>query len=108
MANDTSGKPAEGEIIQIPKVSPISGRVTVHRDSGLGRLLFGNFGGLIVFLMAVALPVLPLILMVMLLRQPDIGSTGLSWVWISMLVITELLALLVSFGLVRSVLEGEA
>ncbi len=65
-------------------------------------------GSLLVFLMAAALPIFPLVLIVLLLRQPDTGPNGLTWLWISMGVITELIAFLVAYGLVRSVLEAEA
>jgi hypothetical protein len=100
-----SEAPKKGEIVKIPAISSIAGRVTVHRDGG--KALWAR-SGILVFLMALALPVLPLVLLVLLLRQPDTGPNGLIWVWVTMIVITELIALLVAYGLVRTVLESDA
>lgn len=96
--------PKKGEIIQIPAISSISGRVAVHHDGG--KSLWAN-SGILVFLMALALPVLPLVLLVLLLRQPDTGPAGLIWVWATMIIITETIALLVAYGLVRTMLESD-
>ncbi len=104
---DSDETPAQGAHVDIPKISSIAGRVAVHNDS-LGRALWMRGGSLLVFLMAAALPIFPLVLIVLLLRQPDTGPNGLTWLWISMGVITELIAFLVAYGLVRSVLEAEA
>jgi hypothetical protein len=107
MATQSNEAPKQSEIVKIPEISSIAGRVRVHRDSGLGRLFFGGTGSLLVFVMAAVLPIVPLILLFLLLRQPDVGSSGLAWVWISMIVITEAIALLAAIGIVRSVIEGD-
>jgi hypothetical protein len=105
--SETNEMPAQGAHVDIPKISSIAGRVAIHNDN-LGRAMWTRGGSLLVFLMAAALPILPLVLVVLLLRQPATGPHGLTWLWISMGVITELIAFLVSYGLVRSVLEAEA
>jgi hypothetical protein len=105
MAN-TDSPPQKGEIIPIPKVSSIAGRVAVHSDPG--KSLWNTAGSLLVFLMALAIVLLPLVLLFMLLRQPDTVSAGLAWLWISLMVITGALGFLVAYGIVRSVLEADA
>ena len=104
MATDEA--PKQGQHIDIPAVSSISGNVAMHADRG--RTLWASFGPVGVFLMALALPVLPLVLLFLLLRQPDTATNGLAWLWISMMVITGAIAFLVAYGLVRSVLEADA
>ncbi len=95
----------KGEIISIPKVSSIAGHVSVHND--MGQTLWKRGGSLVVFLMALALPLSPLLLLVMLIQQPDVQTYHLSWLWITMGVITEPIAILTAYGLVRFVAEGE-
>jgi hypothetical protein len=102
---DTDTTP-KGEIIAIPQVSSIAGRVAVHSDPG--RSLWKTGGSLLVFLMALAVVLLPLVLLFMLLRQPDTATAGLTWLWLSLMVITGALGFLVAYGIVRSVLEADA
>ncbi len=102
----TQDAPKKGEIVAIPKISSIAGRVAVHADPG--RSLWKVLGSGIVFLMALAVVLLPLVLLFLLLRQPDTGPNGLTWVWISLMVITGTLGFLVAYGIVRSVLESDA
>ena len=97
----------QGAHVDIPAVSSISGQVAMHNDS-VARALWTRGGSLFVFAMAAALPILPLVLLVLLLRESLTNANGLFWLWIAMGVITELIAFLVAYGLVRSVLEGEA
>jgi hypothetical protein len=106
MAKTEDAPNPKGEIIAIPTVSSIAGGVVVHRDPG--RSLWKTGGSLIVFLMALAIVLLPLVLLFLLLRQPDTGPSGLTWVWISLMVITGALGFLVAYGIVRSVLEADA
>jgi hypothetical protein len=102
----TSQLPNEGEHVDIPAVSSISGGVAMHTDRG--RALWSSLGPLVVFLLALTLVALPLVLLFLLLRQPDTGPNGLTWVWVSMMVITGALAFLVAYGIVRSVLEADS
>jgi hypothetical protein len=102
----TDAAPIKGEIIAIPEISSIAGRVAVHADPG--RSLWKVAGSGLVFLMALAVVLLPLVLLFLLLRQPDTGPNGLTWVWISLMVITGTLGFLVAYGIVRSVLESDA
>lgn len=95
-----------GEHVDIPKVSSIAAGVRI-RENRLGRALWSRGGSIVVFVMASILPLAPVLLLVLLLRQPDAGSSGLTWVWVTMGVITEAIAFLVAYGLVRSVLEAE-
>lgn len=105
MAN-TDGPAKKGEIVAIPQISSIAGRVAVHGDPG--RSLWKTAGSLLVFLMALAIVLLPLVLLFLLLRQPDTATAGLTWLWISLMVITGALGFLVAYGIVRSVLEADA
>ncbi len=93
-----------GEHIDIP--AHVAANITMARDAS-GRALWVNGGGLVVFLMAAVLPIVPLVLLVLLFRQPDTATAGLSWLWITMAVITGLIAFMVANGLIRSVLEAE-
>lgn len=104
--SEAKEKPALGEHIDIPKVSSISGRVAVHNDSG--RTLWGVPSQLIVFVMAAALFILPVVLLFLLLRQPDTATHGLTWLWIAMLFITGPIAYMVASGMVRSILEANS
>ncbi len=106
MADAESAPTKKGEIVAIPAVSSIAGRVAVHSDPG--RSLWKSGGSVLVFLMALAVVLLPLVLLFLLLRQPDTGSSGLTWVWISLMVITGALGFMVAYGIVRSVLEADA
>jgi hypothetical protein len=99
MADTT--KPAQGAHIDIPAVSSISGRVAMRRDTG--RSLWSVGGSAILFLMALAVFLLPIGLLFGLLFH---DSHGLAWIWIGMMIVTGLIAALVAFGIVRSVLEG--
>lgn len=103
----TGSQPAEGQRIVIPKISSISRRTAVHNDS-LSRALWARGGSLMTFLMALALPILPIVLLFQLLNQRDTGPNGLAWVWITMLVVTGLISCLAAYGIIRSVLENEA
>lgn len=102
----TDEAPKQGAHVDIPKVSSIAGRVAVHADTG--KSLWNVAGSSVVFLMALAVVLLPLVLLFMLLRQPDTGPNGLTWVWITLMMITGALGFLVAYGIVRSVLESEA
>ncbi len=102
---DTQEQPKKlGEHIDIP--THVAANITVSRDAN-GRALWVNGGGVVVFLMAAVLPIVPLVLLVLLFRQPDTAAAGLSWLWITMAVITGLIAFMVANGLIRSVLEAE-
>lgn len=107
MAHTTDSQPAQGQHIDIPKISSISGRTAVHNDS-MSRALWTRGGSLVTFLMALALPVLPIVLLIKLIAQPGTGPSGLTWVWITMLVVTGAISFLAAFGIVRSVLEAGA
>lgn len=102
----TEDLPNQGTHIDIPKVSSIARRVAVHADAG--KSLWNVAGSAAVFLMALTIVLLPLVLLFLLLRQPDTGPNGLSWVWITLMVITGALGFMVAYGMVRSVLESEA
>ncbi len=102
----TTDAPKQGEHIDIPAVSSISGGVAMHVDRG--RTLWSSFGPIVVFGLALTLVALPLVLLFMLLRQPDTAASGLAWLWITMMVITGALSFLVAYGIVRSVLEAES
>jgi cytochrome c biogenesis protein CcdA len=104
--SEDAPKPPEGAHVDIPKVSSIAGRVAVHSDPG--KSLWNVVGSSLVFLMALAVVLLPLVLLFLLLRQPDTGPNGLTWVWITLMVITGALGFMVAYGMVRSVLESEA
>jgi hypothetical protein len=108
MTKQADSRLAQGEIVTIPAVSSISGRVRVHSGDSSQRALWARGGSIIVFLMAFALVALPIALLILLIRQPDTAAFGLTWVWITMGIITELLAFLTAYGLVRSILEPEA
>ncbi len=95
----------KGEIVSIPKISSIAGHVTVHND--MGQALWKRGGSLVVFLMALALPLSPLLLLVLLIQQPDVQANNLSWLWITIGAITEPIAILTAYGLVRYVAEGD-
>jgi len=107
MLTQPESKPVQvqGEHIDIPAMSSISGNVAMHTDTG--RTLWAN-SSILVFLMAASLPIVPMALLVMLLRQPNSAAEGLTWLWIAMAFITEAIAFLTAYGLVRSVLEAEA
>jgi hypothetical protein len=107
MPNQAETTPKQGAHVDIPQISSIAGRVAVHNDS-LGRSVWARGGSLLVFVMAAALVVLPLLLVVLLLRQTLNGPENLIWLWISMLVISEIIAFMVAYGLIHSVLEAEA
>lgn len=94
-----------GEHVDIPKVSSIAGGVKMHSD--MGGALWSSVGSLFVFVLAVVLPLSPLSLLVLLLRQPDTAINGLTWVWVTIGVITEMIAFLTAYGLVRSILEAD-
>jgi hypothetical protein len=101
----TEDLPNQGQHVDIPKVSSISGGVAMHADPG--RTLWSSLGPIAVFGLALTLVALPLVLLFLILRQPDTGPSGLAWLWISMMVITGALSFLVAFGIVRSVLEAD-
>jgi|GEM_PF-3417834 len=107
MTEQSSTPVKEPTHIAIPKISSISGRVKVHNNDSAGRALWANGGSILVFVMAFSLFALPLFILALLLRQPDTGPNGLTWVWIVMGVITESIAILAGYGLIRSVLETE-
>ncbi len=98
--------PNQGQHIDIPKVSSISGGVAMHSDPG--RTLWASVGPIVVFGLALSLVGLPLVLLFLLLRQPDTAASGLAWLWIGMMVITGAISFLVAYGIVRSVLEADS
>jgi drug/metabolite transporter (DMT)-like permease len=98
--------PKQGAHVDIPAVSSISGGVAMHADRG--RTLWSSFGPIVVFGLALTLVALPLVLLFLLLRQPDTETSGLAWLWIAMMVITGAISFLVAYGIVRSVLEADA
>lgn len=102
----TKQLPNEGEHVDIPAVSSISGGVAMHADRG--RALWASLGPLVVFGLSLTLVALPLVLLFLLLRQPDTGPSGLTWLWLSMIVITGAISFLVAYGIVRSVLEADS
>lgn len=102
---ETSEKPVtQGQHIDIP--AHAATRVTLRNDNA-GRALWASGGGLLVFIMAASVPILPLALVVLLYRQPEVMAAGLQWVWITIGVVAEMIAFLVAYGMVRSVLEAE-
>ena len=102
----TTELPNQGEHVDIPAVSSISGKVVMHVDRG--RTLWASFGSIGVFGLALTLVALPLVLLFLLLRQPDTETAGLAWLWLSMMVITGAISFLVAYGIVRSVLEADS
>ncbi len=94
-----------GEHVDIPKVSSIAGGVKMNSD--MGRTLWSSLRSLFVFVLAIVLPLSPLALLILLIRQPDTATNGLTWVWVTMGAITELIAFLTAYGLVHSVLEAD-
>jgi hypothetical protein len=96
--------PVQGEHVDIPKISPIAARVSVNAPPGIPGAIRSGF----VFIAAVAVPVLPAILLYMLLNQKDTGPAGLTWVWLTVGGIVEVLAFMAAYGIVRSLLEADA
>ena len=103
MAQKPAQAPAQGEIVAIPARARNVGRVAMRSDPG--RTLWTRWGSLGTFALAAVLPILPMVLLALLMRQSD---SSLLWLWIGMVVITESIALLVAYGIVRTLLEAEA
>jgi hypothetical protein len=106
MTKQNNNDNPKGEIVAIPKTSTISGKISVH-DDNRGRFIWSTGGSIAVFGMAAALIVLPLLILALLLSQPETSAKGLTWLWISMTVIEMLVAGLVAFGMVRHTLEAD-
>ena len=101
MADSPEKKVVQGDHVDIP--ANVSANIAIKSDN-IGRSLWANGGSVLVFLLAFSIVAAPIVLLVMLFRQAE---ASLIWVWITMAVISLLIAFLVAFGLVRSVLEAE-
>jgi hypothetical protein len=97
-ASTGSSATPEKVFVKIPQAGPGQ---KYHAPKNYQRSALGSLSTLLVILMALSLPLVPAILIIMIAYNTLASSLDLLWLWITMFILVEAIAIFAAIGIAR-------